>query len=834
MRQLIQSYKTGEIRLVELPRPQVKRGFILVKTRASLVSVGTEKHMVEMAKKSLIGKALARPDLVKQVIAKVKTEGFMEAYRQAMGRLDTPVPLGYSAAGVVVEVGPGVDGFSVGDLVAITGSGYAGHAEYNLVPELLAVRIPKVQGMGKWENGGVGAEGSGVGIEGLKEEGEKVRTAESENAANFTTSPFNHFPDFLSFEEAAFGALGGIALEAVRMARVQLGDWVAVIGLGLIGQIAVQLLASAGCHVIGMDISQDKVRMALEHGLELGATSSDELILAVREKTRNQGVDSVIILAAAKSNEPLEVASEIARERGVIVAAGLVPLDIPRKTFYDKELELVVSRAWGPGLYDESYAEGGQDYPLAYARWTAQRNVAEFLDQLARGRVSVKHLISHRFPFEDALSAYEMILKGEEPFFGVVLEYLDDKAGSEKVSGGEGKRVVVLRDHGERRPVEGRVGVGFIGAGLFTQGTLLPALKKLMDGKDIELVGVATSTGLRARHVAEKYGFSYFTSDYRDVLDDDRVNAVFILTRHGSHAPLVCEALRAGKHVFVEKPLAVNEEQLREIVNVLNGKNLEDEGLRIEGVRGTEGEKGRKEEKQKVRKEESEEDRNVQTFERSNVETLLMVGFNRRFAPSARWLKERFAFVDEPLAIHMTVNAGYVPPDSWVHDPEEGGGRIVGEVCHFVDLAQYLTGSLPKEVFAVSMDASGYRMSDNVKVTLTMENGSLVSITYVANGDKLFPRERVEVFGGGAVGVIDNFKGAVFYRRGKKERFRGLGVDRGHKGELEAFFEALKRGKQPVELKEYIATTLTTFAIEEAMRNKRIEGVRIEGVRIKG
>jgi len=766
MRQLIQSYKTGEIRLVELPRPQVRRGFLLVRTRASLVSVGTERHMVEMARKSLIGKALARPDLVKQVIAKVKTEGFMEAYHQAMGRLDTPVPLGYSAAGVVAEVGPGVDGFSVGDPVAITGSGYAGHAEYNLVPELLAVRIPKVRGMSKWGSGEVGTEDSGVRIEGLRDSRGET--------PHYTTSLFNHFPASLSYEGAAFGALGGIALEAVRMARVQLGDWVAVIGLGLIGQIAVQLLASAGCHVMGMDLSRDRVNMALEHGMELGATSSDEFILAVRERTRNQGVDSVIILAATESSEPLDVAAEIARERGVIVAAGLVPLDVPRKPFYDKELELVVSRAWGPGLYDEGYAKGGRDYPPAYARWTAQRNVAEFLDQIVGGRVSVKHLISHRFSFGDALSAYEMILKGEEPFLGVILEYPSAEVEEETF---KRLNVVTLKRSHERQPVEGSVGVGFIGAGLFAQGTLLPALKKLMRGRDIELVGVAASTGLKARHVAEKYGFSYFTSDHRELLEDERINTVFILTRHGSHAPLVCEALKAGKHVFVEKPLCVNETQLNEIIHT------HDSRLTTPG-------------------------------------SILMVGFNRRFAPAARWLKDKFYSVNEPLMVHMTVNAGYVPPDSWVYDPEEGGGRIIGEVCHFVDLAQYLTGSLPREVFATSLGGTGYRDSDNVNISLTMEKGSMVSIAYVANGDKLFPRERVEVFGGGAVGVIDNFKKGFFYRGGKKRKFGGLGVDRGHKGELEAFFDALKEGRQPVDVKEYVATTLTSFAIEKAVRRE--------------
>ena len=730
MKQVLQSYKSGVLKLTEVPIPALKGGHVLVRTVASLVSVGTEKYMLELARKSLVGKALARPDLARQVIAKAQAEGVLEAWRQAMGRLDTPMPLGYSSAGVVMDVGPGVEGFTVGDRVACAGSGYAGHTEVASAPSNLCVRIP----------------------------------------------------DGVDFESAAFVALGSIALEAVRMARVSLGDTVVVIGLGLLGQIAVQILNTAGCHVIGMDISSQKVEMALQHGAESVASDYHQLSAICCQRTASYGADSVVILAATSSNEPLEQAAELCRERGRIVATGLVGLEIPRKPFYDKELELIVSRAWGPGLYDPSYTEKGLDYPIAYARWTAKRNMVEFLAQLAKRTVRVDHLITHRFPFERALEAYEFILGGKEPYMGVLLSYPESE-----VQGLE-SRVVWLRQQMAdsnhppsaigRRPsaiIHQPLAIGLIGAGQFATGTLLPAMKGL---KDLRFRGVATSTGLSARHVAEKFGFGYCTTDYHEILNDPEIALVFIFTRHGSHPRFVTEALTTGKHVFVEKPLALNLEQLRVVVETFDVRDY------------------------------------------SSVQTLLMVGFNRRFSPFAQWLKERFAQVDEPLAVHCTVNAGFVPRDHWVHDPEQGGGRIIGEVCHFVDLIQYLTGSLPVRVYAETIKARGYQPSDNVTITLRMANNAVGSITYVAGGDKRYPRERVEVFGGGAVGVIENFKAATFTRGGRKRHIRNwLSVDRGYRDEIKVLVAAIRSGGQsPVAFEEYVYTTLATFAIEESLR----------------
>jgi len=724
LKQVLQNYKSGELCVVDVPSPAVLPGRVLVQNVTSLVSAGTEKHMLEMAKKGLARKALARPDLVRQVIAKARAEGVLEAYRQAMNRLDTPVPLGYSSAGIVIDVGQGVEGFGVGDRVACAGSGFASHAEIVSVPVNLCAKIPKD----------------------------------------------------VDFESAAFVALGGIALEAVRLAKVSLGEKVVVIGLGLLGQITVQLLRAAGCHVFGIDVVPEKVQMALQHGAQAGAVMGRGDVQAAVHRFAPQGADSVIIMAATPSNAPLELAAAVARERARLVAAGLIGLQVPREPFFDKELELVVSRAWGPGVFDPFYLEKGIDYPYAYARWTAKRNMEAFLAQLADGTVKVDHLITHRFPIERAAEAYELILKGKEPYIGVLITYPVAPENVHKLS--KQQRVELKPSSQETlEPKEAAIGVGVIGAGLFATTTLLPVLKRT---KGVQLHGVATSTGLTGRHAGRKFGFRYCTTEYRELLADSMVDLILVLTRHGSHAHFVAAALQAGKHVFVEKPLAINKEQLRTVVKAYKM------ALQASGTK----------------------------------KPILFVGFNRRFSPFACWLKERFEGVPEPLSVHCTVNAGVIPPDHWVHDPNQGGGRIIGEVCHFIDLIQFLTGSVPARVYAETLTSENYKPSDNVVVTVKMANGALGSLTYVAGGDKSYPRERVEVFGGGAVGVIENFKGATFTRRGRTVRLRhGFGVDRGYKGEMEALLKAIREGGQPpVPFEEYAYTTMATFAIEDSLR----------------
>ena len=718
MKQLSQNYRTGKLSLTEVPVAAPKPGHVLVRTVASLVSVGTERSMVELARKSLLGKALARPDLVRQVIAKAQSDGIVEAWKQAMGRLDTPVPLGYSSAGVVSAVGPGVEGFVVGERVACTGQGYAGHTEVASVPTNLCAKVPE-----------------GV-----------------------------------DFDSAAFVALGGIALEAARMARVSLGETVVVIGLGLLGQIAVQVLKAAGCRVIGMDIDTQKAELARRHGATATATDYHELATACNGLTAGDGADAVIILATAPSNEPLERAAELCRERGRVVAAGQVGLEVPRKPFYDKELELVVSRGWGPGMYDARYTEKGIDYPIGYARWTANRNAEEFLRLLDGGAVRVDELITHRFPLERASDAYEMVLEGEEPYIGVLLTYPQGAQQSPRPAVVKSDRAsTVVGARGQA------IGIGLIGAGLFARGTLLPILSGM---KAMRLRGVATSTGLSARHMVDKYGFEYCATDYRELLDDPQIDLVLVLTRHGSHAPLVVEALTAGKHVFVEKPLALNRQQLEQV-----GQAYDAYGLGSASNR------------------------------------LLMVGYNRRYSPCARWLKGRFASAGEPLAVHCTVNAGALAAGDWTYDADEGGGRIIGEVCHFVDLVQYFTASTPARVYCETLSSGGYRPSDNVVITLKMAEGAIGSVTYVAGGDKRFPREHVEVFGGGAVGTIANFKGATFTQGGRGQRLRRwLGVDRGYRSEMELLCSAIRDGgPPPTDFSEYVYTSLATFAAEEAL-----------------
>ncbi len=712
MKQIMQSYKKGDLSIVDVPLHNLKAGHLLVKTMASMVSVGTEKYMLEMGRKSLVGKAMARPDLVRAVIAKAQAEGIMEAWRQAMGRLDNPVPLGYSSAGVVIGVGDGVEGFSMGDRVACTGAGFAGHTEVASAPANLCVPIP----------------------------------------------------DELDFDVAAFVALGGIALQAVRMAQVTFGETVGVIGLGLLGQVAVQLLTAAGCHVVGMDLDADKASLATDLGAEVAVTDYASLTSSVHQMTGGQGADAVIILAATSSNQPLEQAALNCRERGRVVAAGLVGLEIPRTPFYDKELDFVVSRGWGPGLYDPDFTDRGAKYPLAYARWTAQGNMAEFLAQAAKGAIKIDQLISHRFPFEQALDAYQMIAEGTDSYLGVLLTYSGEPDLSPTVELKTAPRVSFTRSRGE-------VGIGLIGAGLFTQGTLLPAMKGV---KGIHYRGVSTSSGLSGQHTARKFGFDYCTTDYDEILQDSQVDLVFVLTQHGTHSDLTCKALEAGKHVFVEKPLAVTLEQLVTV----NTKFQQTENATV------------------------------------------MVGFNRRFSPFTVWQKQHFANVSEPLSVVCSVNAGIVPGDHWVHDPAAGGGRVIGEVCHFIDLIQNLTGSMPVRVFAETFGEGAYKPSDNVTITLKMANGSLGAINYVSGGDKRHLRERVEITGGGAVGVIKNFQAARFTRGGRvRKRHNWLSVDRGHVGEIKSLVESIRKGDPaPVDFEEYLYTTLATFAIEESLK----------------
>jgi predicted dehydrogenase/threonine dehydrogenase-like Zn-dependent dehydrogenase len=732
MLQVVQSNSDGNVRVIDVPLPKARPNHVIVKNHASLISVGTEKHMLEFAGKGLLRKALARPDLVRQVMNKAALDGIAEAYRQVCGRLNVSVALGYSCAGVVVETDSGVQHLSVNDRVACAGSGFASHAEMVAVPANLCVPIP----------------------------------------------------DNVDFESASFVAVGAIAMEAIRLAGVTIGSRVAVIGLGLLGQLGIQLARACGCHVLGLDPNRAKALLALEHGCEAMASDYESFIEICRQRARGQGMDAVLVFAATASNEPLELAAEISRERGRIVAAGLVGLEIPRKVFYEKELEFAVSRAWGPGLYDPSYTEKGVDYPIAHARWTAGRNLAEFLTQVSNGSVRVDHLISHHYELEEAAEAYDLILRGKEPYIGVVLDYGSgrrdrDTAAAVLDSSSQDQHTVTVNPRAVSDA--GTVTVGLVGAGQYARGTLLPILKSL---NHVRIKAVVTLSGFTGRDIAEKMGIEVCTTESHELINDPEIDLVFVLTRHGSHAAIATEVLKSGKHVFVEKPLAIDCDQLAEVE-----KTYRD-------MRGSSS---------------------VQNSGRKTP--IVMVGFNRRFSPLAMWLQQRFQHVSEPIGIHCTINAGRISADSWVHDRREGGGRIVGEICHFVDLIQFFTRSFATRVYAESLSSAAYCRSDNVVVTLKLANGAIASITYLAGGDKRSPRERIEVFGGGAVGVIDDFRSGSYTSGGRTKNIRKwISSDRGHAGEVHALINAIRDGKPlPVKFEEFVSTTRTTFAIEKAL-----------------
>ncbi|MDX2034592.1 MAG: bi-domain-containing oxidoreductase [Blastocatellia bacterium] len=698
MKQVIQNFRTGVLKVDEAPETICKRGGVLVANVASLISAGTEKMAVDFAQKSLMGKAQERPDLVRQVMRKLKRDGVMNTINTVRARLEAPLALGYSCAGVVREIGAGAEEFRVGDRVACAGMNYASHAETVFVPKNLTVKIPE-----------------GV-----------------------------------SFDEAAFVTLGAIALQGVRTAEVKLGDTAAVIGLGLLGQLTVQILKAAGCRVIGIDLEQAKIDLARAFGADEVVRRSEDVERRIAEFTDGHGVDAVIVAAAADTNDPIELAGVIARDRAIVSMVGAVRMEIPRKIYYEKELQLRLSRSYGPGRYDAAYEEQGIDYPIGYVRWTERRNMQEFLRLIATGAVRLGPLITHRFPIEQAETAYEIITgKRREPYLAVLLQYAPQTPGT---------TVVVLRE----QAAAGEIRLGLIGAGNFAKSVLLPRLAK---SRGVQLAGIATATGRNAKAIGEQYGFGFCTTDYRELLGREEINTVLIATRHDTHARMTAECLRAGKAVFVEKPLAIDHEGLEEIQAA---------GQPVPRV---------------------------------------MVGFNRRFSPLSTQLKAFFTAAG-PLAITYRVNAGEIPKESWIQ-ADEGGGRIVGEVCHFVDLLQFLTDAAPTEVFAFAA-VSGV---DTLTIVLKFADGSIGNINYFATGDRGFPKERVEVYGGGRVAVLDDFRTLETWRDGKRALTRRVSQEKGFDQELAAFLDAVRTGSDmPIPWPSLLATTMTTLRIVEALR----------------
>lgn len=678
----------------------------MVRTAASLISAGTERMTVEAGQKSLLGRAVDQPALVKQVIQKARTEGVRNTIEAVRSKLGSLVALGYSAAGTVIEVGAGVTEFHPGARVACAGVGYASHAEVLAVPKNLCVRLPEQ----------------------------------------------------VSFDAAAFSTLGAIALQGVRLAEPTLGESVVVIGLGLIGQLAVQLLKANGCRVFGIDLDANKIKLAQRCGADGGCAPDDEAKRLVAEWSRGRGADAVLITAATSSNQPVELAGDISRQKGRVVVVGAVGLNIPRQPYYDRELTFKISMSYGPGRYDPEYEERGHDYPYPYVRWTEGRNIEAFLDLLAEGSVDVEPLITHRFKLAESEQAYQLIT-GAEPYLGVVLQY---DTGRELES-----RVPLAA---KTSAPNASVRLGLIGAGGYAKAMLLPNFKSA----GVEFRSIATASGVTARSVGEQHGFRFCVSRAEEVIDDEETNLIVIATRHDTHAKLAQLGLERGRHVFVEKPLALDEEELSGVIGA------------AEQSRGQ-----------------------------------LIVGFNRRFSPAAVAAKELFANRTTPLSINYRVNAGRVPPGHWAHDPKEGGGRIIGEVCHFIDLMHFITGSLTARVYAEAISSSNHDVvnDDSVFITLRFADGSNGSIAYLAEGDRAMPKERIEIFGGGKSFVIDDFRGTNAFQNGRETKTKLREQDKGQKEEVRAVCDVVREGKPaPIALADLVATTRATFRVLDSLR----------------
>jgi predicted dehydrogenase/threonine dehydrogenase-like Zn-dependent dehydrogenase len=723
MKQIAQNYKSGELIVLDAPSPACRPGGVLVQSLFSLISTGTEMMKVSEAKLSMVGKARARPDQVRKVLDTVAQQGAVETYKKVMNRLDSYTPLGYSLCGLVTEVGKGAEEFHVGQLVAAAGNEYALHAEYNWVPVNLCAAVPR-------------------GVE----------------------------P-----EHAAFSTVGAIAMHGVRRAETQLGDTACVIGLGLIGQLVVRLLVASGIRVIGLDFIEERCRLAEQAGAVLCAAPTDEGMAAIQasldEISSGRGADHIFLAAGGSSNAPVETAARLARDRARVVDIGKTRLDLPWNAYYDKELDVRFSRSYGPGRYDERYELQGIDYPAGYVRWTERRNLECFLDLLARKDIEVSTLVSGVFPLENASTVYADLSSGALKAVGVLLRYPAPPADSPS----KAVTSMVRADSAAapRGRNDGRLAIGFIGAGNYASGTLLPRLAGLPKAY---LAHVATTRSLSAVNAQRRFGFTTASTNAEAVLEDKNLDAVFIVTRHHTHADLVCRALRTGKAVFVEKPLALTRDELDRIVEVVA---------------------------------ETGNDR-------------LMVGFNRRFAPLLTELRSHFGPACSRTVTRYLVSAGPLASDSWYRNDALEGSRFVGEGGHFIDTLSWWAGSLPEEVYAIPGPET-----DEVQVTIRFANASSGVITYATGGNVRFPKETFDAAGGGSSARLDNFKNVTIWtgRGHHTTRARG-GQDKGQRAELSAFVEACLTGAaMPIPLETLVAVTKATIAAGESLLSGKPERI---------
>jgi predicted dehydrogenase/threonine dehydrogenase-like Zn-dependent dehydrogenase len=694
MKQILQSLKNGATEVAEVPCPSVRSGQLLIRSTRTLVSVGTERMLVEFGKAGWIEKARQQPDKVRMVLDKIKTDGLVPTFESVMNKLDQPLPLGYCNVGRVMATGGGVAGFEIGDRVVSNGK----HAEAVSVPVNLCARVP----------------------------------------------------DGVSDDEAAFTVLGAIALQGIRLVQPTLGEAVVVTGLGLIGLVTVQLLRAHGCRVLGLDFDPSKLELARSLGAEtVNVGAGQDPVAAAQAFSRGRGVDAVIITASTKSsdNGPMHQAALMCRKRGRIVLVGVTGLELSRADFFEKELTFQVSCSYGPGRYDANYEEKGNDYPVGFVRWTEQRNFEAVLDMMADGRLDVKPLISHRFAIEEAERAYELV-GGAGPSLGILLDYPSEATKPEAIVR---QQTVRLSPAGH-----GAVSLAFIGSGNYSTAVLIPAF----NSAGARLRTVASAGGVTGVHAGRKFGFEATTTDTAGVFADPSVNAVVITTRHDSHASMVCKALRAGKHVFVEKPLALRADEICEV-----------ERAHAEASSG-------------------------------GWSPVLMVGFNRRFASQVQRIHGLLRSVSGPKSFIMTVNAGAIPSDHWTQDRDVGGGRIVGEGCHFIDLLRFLAGS---EIGAIGVSTMDTRTADTVSIELAFRDGSIGTVHYFANGPKAFPKERLEVFAAGRVLQLDNFRKLRGYGWPGFSKMNLWSQDKGQKACARAFVDAVSGGApSPIPFAEVI------------------------------
>jgi predicted dehydrogenase/threonine dehydrogenase-like Zn-dependent dehydrogenase len=697
MKQIIQDLKHGNTILEEVPAPEVKRGQLLIQTTRSLVSLGTERMLVEFGKAGWIAKARSQPDKVKQVLDKIKADGLMPTLEAVFNKLDQPLPLGYCNVGKVIAVGEGVADFKIGDRVVSNGP----HAEFVCVPVNLAALIP----------------------------------------------------DQVSDEEASFTVIASIGLQGIRLLIPTFGETIVVTGLGLIGLVTAELLVANGCRVIGIEIDEAKRKIAEAKGVETLNPLKDDVVKSVMALTNGIGADGVLISASAKNNDIIAQAAQMSRKKGRIVLTGVVGLDIRRSDFYEKELSFQVSCSYGPGRYDDDYEYKGKDYPIGFVRWTEKRNFEAILFAIASGKIDVQSLISEVVPLHDYQQIYGA-MSGKSTIASI-LKYPENTAYTQTVSYAQ-----------HRMEASKNKGVAIVGAGNFTKMTMLPTMKSLKPNYTY----IVSAGGVSGSTMAKKYNIAKSTTDYKEVLHDVNTHLVMITTRHHLHATMTLDALNAGKHVFVEKPLALNEHDLNQIIEARNASHK-----------------------------------------------VVMLGFNRRFAPMVQKMKSLLS--ETPMHIVATMNAGFIPANVWVHDMQIGGGRIIGEACHFIDLCNFLTGSKVVEVCANAMGTQVTENTDNVSILLKFENGSNAVINYFSNGSKAYSKERIEVYQSERTLIMDNYRVLEGFGFKGFSSMKGK-QDKGHAKQFEVLLSAIENGgSEPIDFNSIVNTTKASFKAVQSLQS---------------